>query len=571
MARPKIHHSASRSAQIQVANAAYAAAAEAAANAAAHAALYAAESAAHAVAAANAPDAGAAASAAEAASRAAQAAQAAANVAAKAANANHELPDSAATPSNHVNPPNDESEWDLQQEFDADYLTLDLEYPETLEELIEDNPSIDAERLTEYWNTFRWELPEALHWHNESAFLNPANRQYRERGINYDACTADQLKRLVNDRGLHDPYPAGITLKIFYIRVLEDAGAEWRVQLMDLPTELRCKIFSHLLTLQPTESDPDTEYCHPEVLGTCRQIYAEAKSILYDGNILYCECSSTEITAHETDNAIFINGRLLDFQYSFDRTDIFPQQLLQFSRLSLRISCNQQILRRPDPAPLNHMLCGLASFLMDSHSLKRLEILVSFSNAADDIVYERALYPLRRLRDIDQVTVFSNDPNFPLQIKKILSRDMAKSSPILNTMRYSQTLRGEVNAWLALARSVHCPDVHPLEQEIRAQLVRLQLIMDSLCVSSETEYDFQVHLFKLRELMKAAKEKSLTKALDLWSKKRKARRAFENDSVTGTCTREAPVKKKQKRGVFDAGRGRWMHEEDEEEEEDVTS
>lgn len=54
--------------------------------------------------------------------------------------------------------------------------------------------------------------------------------------VHYEKCTPAQLKSFVKQRGIIDPYPTGLTLKYFYIKLLVAADRyPRRFRFLDLP------------------------------------------------------------------------------------------------------------------------------------------------------------------------------------------------------------------------------------------------------------------------------------------------------------------------------------------------
>ena len=154
------------------------------------------------------------------------------------------------------------------------------------------NPAIDSDQTRD------WEQEGALHRNTESSYLDPdwifkcIGPHMRMSKVIYDWCKPAELKRFVCDRLLTDPYPQGLTLKYFYIQALEKDDREWRFRFMDLPPEMRLMVYRNLLLhenpwlpLQSTFNVHSLSKTYPAILQTCRQIYDEAYSVLYDENM----------------------------------------------------------------------------------------------------------------------------------------------------------------------------------------------------------------------------------------------------------------------------------------------
>jgi hypothetical protein len=102
---------------------------------------------------------------------------------------------------------------------------------------------------------------------------------------------------------LPDPYPKGLALKYYYLRILEQADKTARFEFLDLPPELRLMVYRKLLLfMTPHEQIPSGRAgrVYPQILQTCKLIQEEANGILYDENTFVADARSrTESTSTE--------------------------------------------------------------------------------------------------------------------------------------------------------------------------------------------------------------------------------------------------------------------------------
>ena len=128
----------------------------------------------------------------------------------------------------------------------------------------------------------------------------------------YDSSSPTELRQYIQNRSLEDPYPQGLTLKYFYLRPLDRADEAWCFRFLGLIPELRNMVYKELLTFVtcphcPAVHDP----CHPAILRTCKEVYNEAKAILYAENEIHCRFSATGSTNGYSPASFFssIHGR----------------------------------------------------------------------------------------------------------------------------------------------------------------------------------------------------------------------------------------------------------------------
>lgn len=126
--------------------------------------------------------------------------------------------------------------------------------------------------------------------------------------------------------------------------------------------------------------------------------------------------------------------------------------------------------------PLNHYLYTIASFLMDNHRLKTLELDFNIEDQ-EDFAYGMISWPLRRLRNIKNVKI----TGVPAKYKAKIIQDLTSVEPAFNTLKHWKHLQDEATMQLDLLNSMF-PECECGECERPCQIeeiiVDLQLIED---------------------------------------------------------------------------------------------
>lgn len=276
----------------------------------------------------------------------------------------------------------------------------------------------------------------------------------------YDSSSSAELRRFIKDRMLTDPYPQGRTLKYFYLRVLERDDRTKTFRFLDLIPELRNVVYKELLTFIFCQFCPTCHKpCFPSILRASKQIYGEAKAILYAENEVLCTFTAKGSTNGFSPALFFssIHGRETsgDQRQGVDRLFYgmkhFPEYLHNIQRLHIDV-----VYRGGGMASarfsLQSCLINLASFLMDSHCLRKLRIHIydTAENAEDDVAYTTELdgivYPLRRLRGIQEVELTGVSD----KSKTAIIADMKSTTSAFNTMKHMHHLKQETGMYLSM-------------------------------------------------------------------------------------------------------------------------
>ena len=276
----------------------------------------------------------------------------------------------------------------------------------------------------------------------------------------YESSTPTELRRYIKDRGLPDPYPRGLTLKYYYLRLLDRNDEVKSFRFLDLIPELRNMVYNELLTFEVCPNCPAVhEPCHPEILRTSKQVYKEAKAILYAKNEVYCRITASGPSTGYGSAKFFasVHGRDLTGRSGADeRLDwlfygmkYIPDYLRQIQKLHVDVFFNGGT---KDSArfSLQSCLLNLASFLMDDHALKKLRVHI-YDATTDDIDYtdmlDGIIYPLRRLRGIDEVELTGVSD----ALKSAVIADMrSTTTPTFNTMKHMYQLKQEAAGYMGL-------------------------------------------------------------------------------------------------------------------------
>lgn len=293
----------------------------------------------------------------------------------------------------------------------------------------------------------------------ESSYLSsrkPPKYHWCTDPLDYDSCTAKELEGFIIARGLKNPYPAGLTLKYFYIRILEKADRESQpFRFLDLPPEMRNMVYVDLLTL-PEHTCGTHCICFPQILRTCRQVYKEAGDILYAENRIMCAFGAAYIDEHIYASSVLVHMN----HYEDHEADVygsipsgmkrFPDFLRRVQNLTICVSLECEPEFVPDAldavAWLSNCLLNLASFLMDDHHLKKLHICFHTDDEDEDYALD-IMYPLRRIRNVPSVEV-SGDLDCWENLTSGLEDDIRNPQPAFNTFKSLQLLGDEAKAYL---------------------------------------------------------------------------------------------------------------------------
>lgn len=246
--------------------------------------------------------------------------------------------------------------------------------------------------------------------------------------LDYERCSSSQLRNFINQRCLIDPFPGGLTLKYYYVRVLEAADQAPQFRFMQLPSEMRLRIYRELLLFSEHE---EKKHCHPNILRVSKEIHNEANSVLYDDNV-FCVDFTLQVDHKKTINARakVHNSSILSgcphapFLRMPSGIEDYPGFLRRISRLRLKLAYTveaKDMVTDKEYHPLNHYLATLASFLMDGHRLRKVEISADLPSMAKR-TYEHLLWPLRRLSGLKIVEI--NSAQIPARCKASLVSDM---------------------------------------------------------------------------------------------------------------------------------------------------
>lgn len=257
-----------------------------------------------------------------------------------------------------------------------------------------------------------WNSPDYLRKHRESMYANGVGSVRARSGltVNYEMCTPRRLRRLVKRRGLIDPFPQGITLSYYYIKLLEAADRSPPVfRFLDLPPEARNIVYNELLTIDD-RSPEFGGHCYPEALTTCHQIHDEASDLPYASNYVHllihadeCRESNGENPAKKLFKTVWIqNHGVRDVEWTNieevpNGIAAWPHFLRRVHKMQLEINLIQGRRDRGAKGFVKNCLLTLVAFLMGSHCLEDLIVIVNFTICAGPTPNE-TLQPLHRLK-----------------------------------------------------------------------------------------------------------------------------------------------------------------------------
>jgi len=316
----------------------------------------------------------------------------------------------------------------------------------------------------------------------------------------YSASSPAELRQYVKERNLPNPYPQGITLKYFYILALDRADKSKSFRFLDLIPEMRNLIYKELLVLGVCDKCPTIHtFCHPSILQTSKQIYKEARDILYAENTISCVFAVIVTRRDGTHPYTWIHtteahGYEVRLSCIFHGMSVIPEWFRRIRSLKLTVDVHGDGPVSRARGFAQGCTLNLASFLMDGHSLEKLEIHIV--NHLDNLNAARLtasiLYPLRRLRGLSQVKITGNvDPG----LSQAVSADMQREpEEVFNTVPHLYKLRAEGWAFVQLAQALdplnngkHFDYDQPDSAVTHAHHVRWLLEETDVCPDSDDE------------------------------------------------------------------------------------
>lgn len=278
----------------------------------------------------------------------------------------------------------------------------------------------------------------------------------------YSSSSPEELRQYVKDRNLPDPYPQGITLKYFYILALDRADNTRSFRFLDLIPEMRNLVYNELLVFAVCENCPIFHsFGHPAILQTSKLIYKEAREILYAENTISCffavYVDRGDVHAahrHTRIHTVNADGYNVRLSCVFHGMKVIPNWFRQIQSLKFTVDVhgNGSVSRARSFA--QGCTLNLASFLMDQHSLKKLQIHIinHLDNVKAAKLTASILYPLRRLRGINQVQITGNVD--PILSQAVVADMQRAPEELFNTVPHLYKLRAEGWAYVQMAQSM---------------------------------------------------------------------------------------------------------------------
>jgi hypothetical protein len=167
-----------------------------------------------------------------------------------------------------------------------------------------------------------------------------------------------------------------------------DAEARFN-RLLELPTELRCGVYEHLLDLGPWAQET-TRTCFPQILCTSKQVHQEAEDALYANNQYTIQiCVNQNVDHHnKVEQNVFIYGDRLLIRHRGLRLlkrihTTVPESLrkVQHLNIAMRLAGSHQQIQDLTNAQsgasfeaAHYYLYSLCSILVGDNKLRNLDL-----------------------------------------------------------------------------------------------------------------------------------------------------------------------------------------------------
>lgn len=371
----------------------------------------------------------------------------------------------------------------------------------------------------------------------------------------YDRSDVKELHRFVVDRSLKDPQPNGITEKRIYYRVLRAADERARFRFLDLPAGMRNHVYRDLLIFPRARARSDTT-CYPAILRTSRKINKEGHDILYGENVFKVAIMQGHTNDVTSKRSVRVHDRFFLHTCSHNMFSRLPEgvdsyqaplKLLQQLEINIKFACNCETQGRVGGIGYEFtstVLLTLSSSLMEGNKLKKVTIRFESVGKHDLEIWElgNMLYPLRRLREIEHVTVSGDLPKKMCTfLQNSMQQEAAISTPTHNTLRHWKFLSEEGRARVILMQQLRgiecdCGHCHGKSEscifDLRAALENLAQYQayeaDGPVIQSfAEEANLQARLASVQRCLKATKIAELKRNFDNVVEAEKKRRMFE--------------------------------------------
>lgn len=354
----------------------------------------------------------------------------------------------------------DDQSAESESEIDSDYDSDDVEV-DPIERRIDRKNRLVKIRKD---GTVGWHLHDSGYTQEAWTRRGPYSSRFT-----YSKSSPGELRQFVKQRNLTDPYPEGLTLKYFYLRLLDRADRAASFRFLDLPGEMRNAIYRELLLfLRCTHCPRIHDVCHTGILRTNKQVCKEALDILYGDNDIRCMFRAS---GYDEDPKNFFSwihiketrGHEKSMDHVFYGMSEIPHWFRRIQRLRVELHfCGGSIENAG--FRLQTCLLNLASFLMDGHCLKKLEIHISDESNGEedfdeseydqDVVagFETTVYPLCRLHGVEHVEITGLSE---ATMNATISKMQKTKKSAFNTLVHFDNLMKAAKAYMKMCRTLN--------------------------------------------------------------------------------------------------------------------
>nr|OQO18038.1 hypothetical protein B0A51_14679 [Rachicladosporium sp. CCFEE 5018] len=239
-------------------------------------------------------------------------------------------------------------------------------------------------------------------------------------------------------------------------------------RLMDLPPEMRALIFTEILMLQPSKYREGHRACDAQVLRISRQVYVEAGELLYACNTIACHAHAwaqyanmrhpaearVQTKVHNKVEDVYALGGWLNIELPALPSTI-PSFILQVHRVAITVEFNPVPDLTHAEATIKNYVLELCTVLMESDSLKEVNVHVVDHAKRGQALALATLWPLRRLRRLQRFKLTGDVSD---ALREEISAEVQGNTPTYNTLLQCGRLLTAAQRYFDLVGTIEKPE-----------------------------------------------------------------------------------------------------------------